>query len=162
MLGSEPIPNSQKVNRSTMSNAATEKPGAGPYSPLDGKAPKTREGYNVAESSYNLFAKLQGNGEKLLAKICKEDLTKDGGKKVIESFSKFASFLLKHKDAGGKILKPDVQLQYLGGAKNILAGRFKDIKMLRAKDEANEWFVELRVSFHQCAVTSSNVLVTFN
>jgi len=56
---------------------------------------------------------------------------KDGGKTVRNSFGCFAHFLTKAKSDKKKNLKPDTQIKYMSSAKTYLAGRFKDVKLLK-------------------------------
>jgi hypothetical protein len=97
-----------------------------PYEPLEPLAKRTKEGYASGKAAFATFAKIQGPDQKLLEEITLADLTTDGGKKVVEAFTKFGSFLLDHK-SGDKHYKPDTQTGYLGHAKNFLGKKFRDV-----------------------------------
>jgi hypothetical protein len=115
------------------------------FQPLDGKAAKTRVGYNAGRSAYLLFCKKQGD-EKPLDEITEDDLTQNDGAKVKESFSKFANFLLMNKPENKNHYKPDTQIQYLSNAKNYLADKYKNLELLKEGNDKNEWYIELLVS----------------
>jgi hypothetical protein len=116
------------------------------FQPLDGKAAKTRVGYSAGRSAYLIFSKEQGN-EKPLDEITEDDLTQNDGAKVKASLSKFANFLLMHKNESKKHYKADTQIQYLSNAKNFLADKYKHLELLKEGNDKNEWYIELLVRF---------------
>ena len=85
----------------------------------------TKTGYSIGQKAFNKFAEQQLC--KKLEAFVDQDCTRSAGYEVeiIKRLKQFATYLLGHKKADGKNIKPNCQTQYFSNAMNFLRTKMK-------------------------------------